>query len=589
MLDPQCLSCKKRRVRCDTVQPGCGQCKKKGIDCPGYRKPLVWVNRTESDAAPPVQRRTKRGADGHGNFVFKTQRIKSSPTNDDDEDDGKRTRGDGVVVRQLARPPIPQTWPSADPQMLRLMNWAAHHNDVVAPTPVPDAAFVHMLQAPLGEWIGCQQAVQDLWVLLAMQHRVITAETNPQNDAEVCWYRVRSIAGLNRLLADPETQLTDDTLEAVMMLLMAECVEPSAKHDWVEKVQSNATNTWHHHLQGAATIVDLRGGWEKHLQERQSEPETILLLLFYDVMSSTTCNAQHLRKPLFSAAWSDYAAMQPHWEEAFSHDSSFVLPPPWPLFWSIIRINDVRASMARLNFAFSDRPHPTGSASAHDFRATVAAVLRHIRAFDPDAWFRRRRRRRRRRDPSCVSARNEADHLALLHCLRDAVALYCLRTLVVELTAPFRAWLDDDGGGGGGGGLLDAVFGGKSAEDVRRGCVRALLARLGFAGVVEGGAGSSSSSSSSSSSLADDSYAWCGATWPLFVAGYEVDGCGGSVEEVRAMRAFVAGRLRALAVKTGTWSDINAADVLGRVWGMRDEGRGPTWEEVFVERQVLVG
>ncbi|OMP87550.1 hypothetical protein BK809_0007639 [Diplodia seriata] len=128
MLDSQCLSCKKRRVRCDAVLPGCGPCRKKGIDCPGYRKPLVWINRTESDATPPVQRPTKQGADGHGNFVFKAQRIKSSPKNDDDGDDGKGTRGDGVVVvRKLAdRPPVPQLWPSADPDVLRLMDWAAY-------------------------------------------------------------------------------------------------------------------------------------------------------------------------------------------------------------------------------------------------------------------------------------------------------------------------------------------------------------------------------------------------------------------------------------------------------------------------------
>ncbi|KAL1626904.1 hypothetical protein SLS54_002442 [Diplodia seriata] len=360
---------------------------KKGIDCPGYRKPLVWINRTESDATPPVQRPTKQGADGHGNFVFKAQRIKSSPKNDDDGDDGKGTRGDGVVVvRKLAnRPPVPQLWPSADPDVLRLMDWAAYHNDVAAPTLVPDAAFVHMLQAPLGEWIACQQAVQDLWVLLAMQHRVIsTAETNPQSDAEVCRYRVRSVAGLNRLLADPETQLTDDALEAVMMLLMAE----------------------------------------------------------------------------------------PHWD-AFSHDS--FVPLPWPLFWSIIRTNDVRASMARLNFAFSDAPDPAADerTTAHAFRAAVAAVLRHIRAFDADAWF------RRRQDPArCVRVQNAADYVTLLHCLRDAALLYALRTLVVELTAPFRAWLDD-----GDDGSPAAVFDGKNAEDVRRGCVRALLARLGFPGV----------------------------------------------------------------------------------------------------------
>ncbi|KAK2052602.1 hypothetical protein LY76DRAFT_325870 [Colletotrichum caudatum] len=43
--DKPCWSCRRRRVRCDSIKPACVKCTRAGIQCLGYgpTKPLLWV------------------------------------------------------------------------------------------------------------------------------------------------------------------------------------------------------------------------------------------------------------------------------------------------------------------------------------------------------------------------------------------------------------------------------------------------------------------------------------------------------------------------------------------------------------------
>lgn len=38
-----CLSCRRRKRKCDEESPECGPCKQRGISCEGYAKTLRWV------------------------------------------------------------------------------------------------------------------------------------------------------------------------------------------------------------------------------------------------------------------------------------------------------------------------------------------------------------------------------------------------------------------------------------------------------------------------------------------------------------------------------------------------------------------
>lgn len=40
----KCWACRRRRLKCDGAVPHCNKCEANGQECPGYVKPLTWVN-----------------------------------------------------------------------------------------------------------------------------------------------------------------------------------------------------------------------------------------------------------------------------------------------------------------------------------------------------------------------------------------------------------------------------------------------------------------------------------------------------------------------------------------------------------------
>ncbi|OAA66324.1 Zn(2)-C6 fungal-type DNA-binding domain protein [Cordyceps fumosorosea ARSEF 2679] len=54
-----CLTCRRRKKKCDKTAPTCLKCEKAGIECEGYTDGLVWVNRTV-DNRPKLQIRLRQ-------------------------------------------------------------------------------------------------------------------------------------------------------------------------------------------------------------------------------------------------------------------------------------------------------------------------------------------------------------------------------------------------------------------------------------------------------------------------------------------------------------------------------------------------
>ncbi|KAJ5113815.1 hypothetical protein N7456_002349 [Penicillium angulare] len=51
-----CISCRKRKTKCDEEKPECGKCKKKGLKCPGYDQYRNWVNGSSTRALFRLER-----------------------------------------------------------------------------------------------------------------------------------------------------------------------------------------------------------------------------------------------------------------------------------------------------------------------------------------------------------------------------------------------------------------------------------------------------------------------------------------------------------------------------------------------------
>ncbi|KAJ3473254.1 hypothetical protein NLG97_g10419 [Lecanicillium saksenae] len=54
-----CLTCRRRKKKCDKTAPTCLKCEKAGLECEGYTDGLVWVNRT-FDNRPKLQVRLRQ-------------------------------------------------------------------------------------------------------------------------------------------------------------------------------------------------------------------------------------------------------------------------------------------------------------------------------------------------------------------------------------------------------------------------------------------------------------------------------------------------------------------------------------------------
>lgn len=54
-----CLTCKKKRLKCDETKPGCNNCLKKGIECGGYSTNFKWKTFEETSTSFKVMKTTK--------------------------------------------------------------------------------------------------------------------------------------------------------------------------------------------------------------------------------------------------------------------------------------------------------------------------------------------------------------------------------------------------------------------------------------------------------------------------------------------------------------------------------------------------
>ncbi|KAN0094250.1 Fungal specific transcription factor domain containing protein [Hyaloscypha variabilis] len=65
-----CLQCKRRKVKCDQSVPSCHQCLRQKLQCPGYQKPLKWIDTSGDTKAAFLPESKKR--------ISKARRISES-------------------------------------------------------------------------------------------------------------------------------------------------------------------------------------------------------------------------------------------------------------------------------------------------------------------------------------------------------------------------------------------------------------------------------------------------------------------------------------------------------------------------------
>src|SRR2546421_10190145 len=56
-----CITCKKKRLKCDETKPGCLQCQKRSVTCEGYKKDFKWRSFEEATFTTKPALKARKG------------------------------------------------------------------------------------------------------------------------------------------------------------------------------------------------------------------------------------------------------------------------------------------------------------------------------------------------------------------------------------------------------------------------------------------------------------------------------------------------------------------------------------------------
>lgn len=121
-LGPQCLQCKKRRVKCGSEEPGCDKCSKDGFSCPGYSKGFTFVHvRPRTKVA--ASRQKSRAAPGP---VTPVSTISLAPEHPQSVATSKQQLAEKQIFKRDLIPSLSSVIPSSDQQLLMFVEHAQY-------------------------------------------------------------------------------------------------------------------------------------------------------------------------------------------------------------------------------------------------------------------------------------------------------------------------------------------------------------------------------------------------------------------------------------------------------------------------------
>jgi hypothetical protein len=245
-LGPQCLSCKRRRVKCDSATPSCRRCERDDIACPGYTKQLKWI---------AVQNSKKR-----------TNRLATSS-----------------AEQYIASCPLAFPESLEDRESRLLCDSSDFYNIHVLPDMVPAHRPFKRNDQIARDWTAAPRVLRNLLIVLVKGIQRSKSFSEPST--ELFKYRALALAdlkcSLEQAVADPHGMVLSGVL-----LLMGIDLMNSHLEQW----------TWLYHFKAARRIIELRGGFSDCFFGLPHSQGLLFKYMMIDVFTMTTCNTSEISK-----------------------------------------------------------------------------------------------------------------------------------------------------------------------------------------------------------------------------------------------------------------------------------------------------
>ncbi|WEW61603.1 hypothetical protein PRK78_007094 [Emydomyces testavorans] len=390
---PQCRTCRKRRIRCDSAKPSCQKCTSRGLECLGYgsQKPLVWLQGGgsqnqylgEQNMHPSERKKRKKG------------RPRLVPASDDEVVRGDKV-GESAGLRQLAL------------SRARVDNFIFPDLDPIIYYPC-----VHATE-PTSWQEDVTHRFWDILITVVATHKAVRSQAIDQVEfsKEIYQYKDRTFKSLTKDLIHPKTQLGDDTLICVLALFMSE-------------MQRSAKGEWWAHFEGARKIINLRGGLRAVSVQNPVLRSSLVYFMLADIMSATTTSALPIKEAARQLEYRELIS------DIFQNGSETCVLCPNALLDAIIQINHLRAL----------RHHPIETCT-NTGENTVRSIMQSILSFPLSEWADSRSNHYSQtaadaligeaRSGFIQPTRNDWFQIASIY--YAAVLLYCIRSLALDLS-----------------------------------------------------------------------------------------------------------------------------------------------------------
>ncbi|PWI71737.1 hypothetical protein PCL_11831 [Purpureocillium lilacinum] len=517
----QCWECLKRRLVCDLTRPRCNKCFARGVSCPGYdHKPLKWI-------APGQTRSKRRGVrkDKSTGEQRRPQEEEESPSE-----------------RQLV------VSPSIDlsSEITSLLDAIQYYNEHICPDMLATGltGSHNPFFTSLSVAADLPEPIKEALISTALGHRILqSSNERPGDETAILATRLQTHRGAAiRTLADalsqPKTQTSDAVIVSIFVFLLSET-----------QIQQSISTNWRHHLDGAAAIIQERGGLPNLVMSRPLFRNLLQYFVLIDVIGSTTApsvGTEPARRNL---------ELVPLLPLLFGSELQTCIPCPSGLLRCIIRINAQRARLQEDGDAI-------GGAGT-DRLSSGLELLRQIRQFSPQSWaaeIKMAAIQGASRQTKFIASQGldipspkftaSWDWQRIAAIYQAAIALYCISSLlgteVARGMAPSASTTYNDTCVG--------------VNNMRIEYCSSLLHHLQ---VIAADANSQLRKM---------------VIWPLVMAGIEVD----PMDE--ASRRFIEGELGWMSRTLGIASPLIGRQFLGRLWASRaswHQRRGQSWDGLF--------